>query len=177
MPRWHLPASLQDVLAATAAAEGTCLWYSNEEGGMWAFYTERFMKFATLDHAATSTLLCRTASPIAWPQRQISCCCPLSVTGYDVTWQQWRGNLRTCSAALLPFPYLLHICVWCLMQCLPVLEVTTSDSVVTQGPYANVPGHSCCKGYNLQARAIIYRQSGLRLNSGKTRMLLCSGRR
>lgn len=37
------------------------------------------------------------------------------------------------------------------MQWLPVLEVTTSDSPVTQGPSTEVPGHSCWKGYNLQA--------------------------
>lgn len=93
----------------------------------------------------------KNSQPHIWHQSQINCCCLLSVTGYIMTWCQQRGDLRTCSTAFLGYPYKCCICVWCSVQWLPVLEVMTSDSPVTQGPSIKVPSHSCWKGYNLQA--------------------------
>lgn len=108
----------------------------------------------------------KNSQPHTWPQSHINLLLCMSATGYIMTWSQQRGDLRICSTALLSLlvPYM---CL-CSMQCLPVLEVITSESRVTQGPSMKVPATPA-------GRVIICKQSGLSLNLGRTCLVLCSG--
>lgn len=99
-----------------------------------------------MDHEATGILLQRTASPTHGLRTKLTAAvCCLSTGHIRVSSERRFENMvYSTSRVSLLAPRM------CLML-YGHLSWRTSDSPVTQGPSMKVPGHSCWRGYNLQA--------------------------